>query len=226
MKILILFVAVVATLTGCQPGPPTAVVKAAADFEVTGNGANPAWAGTDWVALNRRQEDGHPYESRFKILYSTTGIYVLMEGSDNKITTTGLPDFGDLWKEDVYEAFFWPDQTEHLYLEYEISPGNSELPILVPNSGGAFMGWRPWHYEGDRKARKATSVRPEGWSAEFFIPHALLTGIRNVPPKPGTLWRANFYRMDYDDGKVTEWDWARVGESFHEYVRFGVLIFE
>ena len=58
------------------------------------------------------------------------------------------------------------------------------------------------------------------------MPYTLLTGIRNVPPKPGTLWRANFYRMDYDDGKVTQWDWARVGESFHEYVRFGVLIFE
>ena len=225
MRILVLIVALTA-LAGCQPAPPTALVKATADFEVAGNGTNPAWARTNWVALNRRQTDGHPYESRFKILYSSAGVYMLMEGTDSKITTTGQPDFGDLWEEDVYEAFLWPDQTQPLYLEYEISPNSSELPLLVPNNGGTFMGWRPWHYEGDRKIRKATSVRSEGWSAEFFIPYTLLTGIRNVPPAAGTRWRANFYRIDYDDRKVTQWDWARVGESFHEYAKFGVLIFE
>ena len=41
----------------------------------------------------------------------------------------------------------------------------------------------------------------------------------------GTAWRANFYRMDYDDGKATQWEWARVGNSFHEYEKFGHLVF-
>jgi hypothetical protein len=48
----------------------------------------------------------------------------------------------------------------------------------------------------------------------------------NVPPKPGTRWRANFYRMDYDGGQTTSFDWARVGPSFHEFRKFGTLIFE
>ena len=39
-------------------------------------------------------------------------------------------------------------------------------------------------------------------------------------------WRANYYRMDYDGGKQTSWDWARVGASFHEYKKFGTLVFE
>jgi hypothetical protein len=97
------------------------------------------------------------------------------------------------------------------------------------------MGWRPWHYENDRKTRKATAVRGgpkepgaavHGWSAEFFIPYALLRGVKNQPPKPGMRWRANFYRMDYDGPSVTQWDWARVGPSFHEYEKFGILEFE
>ena len=213
---------------------PTITVKATDDFEVTGNGSNPAWSKAEWVVLHRRQADGHPYESRFKILYSKTGLYLLMDGTDKKLTTTGRADFENLWEEDVYEAFFWPDESQPLYFEYEISQKNHELPILVPNNGGAFMGWRPWHYEGDRKVRKATSVRlagnrndaVEGWSAEFFIPYALLRGLKNVPPKPGTRWRANFYRVDYDDKKTTQWDWARVGPSFHEYAKYGTLVFE
>jgi hypothetical protein len=37
--------------------------------------------------------------------------------------------------------------------------GLNELPILIPNFGGQFLGWRPWHYEGMRK----TQTCPE-WS--------------------------------------------------------------
>jgi hypothetical protein len=215
---------------------PTITVKSTGDFEVTGNGSNPAWTKTDWVALHRRQPDGLPYESRFKVLYSATGLYVLMDGTDRKLTTTGRADFENLWEEDVYEACFWPDESEPLYFEYEISPLNHELPILVPNNGGAFMGWRPWHYENDRRTRKATAATGgakepgaavQGWSAEFFVPYALFRGLKNQPPKSATRWRANFYRMDYDgDPKGTQWDWSRVGASFHEYQKFGVLVFE
>jgi hypothetical protein len=32
--------------------------------------------------------------------------------------------------------------------------------------------------------------------------------------------------MDYDGGKTAGWDWSRVGPSFHEFQKFGVLIFE
>jgi hypothetical protein len=48
----------------------------------------------------------------------------------------------------------------------------------------------------------------------------------NVPPKAGTRWRANFYRVDYDDRAETSWDWARVGPSFHEFRKFGTLVFD
>jgi hypothetical protein len=32
--------------------------------------------------------------------------------------------------------------------------------------------------------------------------------------------------MDYDDGKTASWDWAPVGKGFHEFAKFGTLIFE
>jgi hypothetical protein len=213
---------------------PQLSVKPTNDFEVTGTGDNAAWQKAEWTALQRRQADGHPYDSRFKVLYSNAGIYFLMDGADKKLTATMTEDFMDLWNEDVFEVFLWTDERYPVYLEYEISPLNKELPILIPNFGGQFLGWRPWHFEGDRRTRKATSVTGgaktpnaaiQGWRAEFFIPYTLLKPLQNVPPKAGTRWRANFYRVDYDDKKMTQWDWARVGPSFHEFQKFGDLVF-
>ena len=213
---------------------PRLSVRAVDDFEVTGTGEHAAWRQTEWVPLRRRQADGHPYDSRFKVVYSSTGLYVLMDATDRKLTATIADDFMDLWNEDVFEVFLWTDERYPVYFEYEISPLNRELPILVPNFDGRFLGWRPWHYDGDRQTRKATTILGgakessasiQGWRAEFFIPYALLTPLQNVPPKAGTRWRANFYRMDHDDGVRTQWEWAPVGKTFHEYEKFGELVF-
>ena len=214
---------------------PRLTVRPVEDFEVNGSGDHAAWKNVEWTALRRRQSDGHPYDTRFKTAYSKTGIYFLMDGTDRKLTASMAEDFMDLWNEDVYEVFLWTDERYPVYFEYEISPLNRELPILIPNFGGQFLGWRPWHYEKERATRKATTVTGgakttgaaiQGWRAEFFIPYVLLRPLQNVPPKPGTKWRANFYRMDYDNGTRTQWDWARVGNSFHEYEKFGELVFQ
>ena len=229
---------------GLATGAPTAKkiihVRSTDDFEITGDGAAPAWRKTDWSPLTMRPGGKLDYEARFKMLYSATGLYVLMNGTDRKLTATMSEDFADLWNEDVFEFFLWPDEKRSLYLEYEISPLGHELAILVPNLDGQQMGWRPWHYEGSRKTRKAVSVaggpaksgqqRPgqaiTGWTAEVFVPYALLAPLQNVPPHSGTHWRANFYRVDYDDQRTTAWSWAPVGPSFHEFDKFGTLVFD
>jgi predicted TIM-barrel fold metal-dependent hydrolase len=217
------------------PAPKVLHVRPTADFEVTGDGSNAAWAKAEWESLSKRQTGGPTYETRIKVLHSKKGLYVLMDAADTKITATMTEDFRNLWMEDVFEVFLWPDEREPVYFEYEISPLGRELPILIPNLDGKLLGWRPWNYEGGRKVRKATvAVGGElkswaavtGWKAEVFIPYELLSPLQNVPPKPGSRWRANFYRMDYDGPKPASWDWARVGSSFHEFRKFGTLVFE
>ena len=233
-------------LHGVPPSMPTPSVSEAAtrktlrvprttDFAVTGNGNAAAWAKTAWEPLVRRGDKGADYKTQVKALYSDKGLYFLMQGTDSQVTATMKEDFSDLWKEDVFEVFLWPDERTPLYFEYEISPLGYELPILVPKLDGKFLGWRPWHYEGDRKILKGVSIQggeqssgspATGWTAEFFVPYALLAPLQNVPPKPGSSWRANFYRMDYDGGQTTAWDWSRTGPSFHDIDNFGVLAFE
>lgn len=204
------------------------------DFAVTGRGDAAAWRRAAWLPL-ARVGGRASYRTRGKILYSHTGLYVLADCADRRLACTRLPDMGDLYREDVVEFFAWPDTRHPLYLEYEISPLDAELAILVPNDRGRYFGWLPWHYEGDRRTRHGTAVRGgqrrpgaavSGWTAEFFIPFSLCVGLGHTPPGPGDRWRANLCRIDYDAGTPTHWSWCpATGSRFHDYKQFGVLEF-
>jgi hypothetical protein len=217
-------------------GPPVLQVSSIPeDFQVTGDGSSEPWQAVAWTELRQRSDAPQEYQARVKLLYSAKGLYVLMDSTDKHLSVTELEDFDDLWHEDVFEFFLWPDERWPVYFEYEISPLGRELPILIPNFNGKFLGWRPWHYDGPRRTTKAVVVRGgpqqpgaavEGWSAEVYVPYDLLKPLQNVPPALGTKWRANFYRVDYDGGRQTSWDWARVGKDFHEIEKFGTLEFQ
>jgi hypothetical protein len=215
---------------------PTLHLPHVADFELTGDGGAPAWNAASWIELVPIDGGGESYRTRAKLLWSERGIYVLVDNEDRKLSNTALGDNDDLFKEDVVEAFFWPDETQRLYFEYELSPLGAELPLLVPNDGQDFLGWLPWRYFGDRRPRRAVKVRGgeqqpgaavSGWSAEFSIPFALLRALQNCPPQPGTRWRGNVYRIDYDGGRQALYAWSpRVGHSFHNFQEFGTFVFD
>jgi hypothetical protein len=204
--------------------PNSLIVKKIPDFELTGRGDSFLWSTTDWHPIQRHKGNAN-YETRFKILYSPAGIYCLYSCADETIIATKTDDNSDLWTEDVVEAFFWPDERWPVYFEYELSPKNVELAIIVPNFNGNFHGWLPWGNQPERKTRRATTIDKTTWTAEFFIPFEILRPLQNVPPASGTKWRANFYRIDHDKG-ATQFAWSPVTNGFHEYQNFGVIEFE
>ena len=207
------------------------------DFTVTGDGSNPNWEKAEWLPLTQRRpaEVDASRATKVKMLYSPAGIYCLFDCPDKKLTATMEADFFDLWKEDIVEAFFWTDESIPFYFEYEISPLNYELPIMISNQEGELLRWQPFHYEANRQTQHAVTVRGgeqkphaeiSGWTAEVFIPCKLFSPLGNVPPEPGTRWRANFYRVDYDEERSKSWSWQLTKTNFHDYLRFGTLIFE
>jgi hypothetical protein len=191
----------------------TLVIKRTKDFKVNGEGTASSWAAAKWFDITvqkgpKQTAPGKPYPTRVKILYSDKGIYFLFDCTDQKLTATIMEDYGLLFKEDVVEVFLWPDTSVPIYFEYEISPLNYELPILIPNLNGKAQGWKPWFYNEKNRVQHETSVQGgqkksmaavEGWKAEFFIPYALMDPIVPAIPKSGTKWRGNFYRIDYDN---------------------------
>ena len=205
------------------------------DFEVTGSGDNPVWQKAPWQSLSRVGAGGCNYATRAKAVYSVKGIYYLFDCEDRVLTCALNRDMADLYTEDVVEVFLWPDEAVPVYLEYELSPLNYELPLMVPNSKGAFYGWLPFHYTGGRCARHQTTIRGgekksmatvAGYNAEFFIPFELVVGLSNNPPKPGMRWRANMYRIDYDVLPQSHWAWCKdAGANFHHINGFGAFLF-
>jgi Carbohydrate-binding family 9 len=210
-------------------------VHKCADFSITGNGSNAEWEKAAWNNLNKLDAGGRDYETKFKILYSATGIYLLFYGEDDKITTKFDKDFDDLFKGDVFEVFFHPDTNTPLYLEYEVNQLDKELVLLIPHLKNRMFGWIPWHYEKERQVKKIVNIAGgkmeagasiKSWSVELFFPYSIFSPLNNVPPASGTTWNANFYRLDYDSGNMIKWAWTPIKTSFHEFEKFQAIKFE
>ncbi|MEJ7740113.1 MAG: carbohydrate-binding family 9-like protein [Chitinophagaceae bacterium] len=210
------------------------LVKRCNDFTLTGKADSKQWESTAWNLLIKLDSGGRNYQSKFKILYSASGIYVFFSGEDSLVTTVYDQDFGNLFRGDVFEAFFHTEPNTPLYLEYEVNPLNKELVLIVPHFNNPY-GWIPWHYEDGRRVRKAVNVvggrmesnsRIRSWNAELFFPFELFKPLENVPPVSGTTWKANFYRLDYDSGNMIKWAWSPVNKSFHEFLKYRQIIFE
>lgn len=210
------------------------------DFTVSGDGSSQNWSNTNWIKLTQRSnhENDSGRETFFKLLYSNTGIYFLFRCDDDLVSATITSHFEEIWREDVVEVFLWPDESEEVYFEYELSPLNYELPILVSKTDSGQSHWIPFEYSykdgNSRKAIHKTSAadgtlksgeKITEWRAEFYIPFELLIPLKNRIPTSGTTWRANMYRVDYDYGS-TSWTWQPVTTNFHDIYSYGTLVFE
>lgn len=216
------------------------LIKKTTDFDISGDGRAEEWKKTDWFSLTQRgnTERGDQRKTELKVLYSEKGMYFLFHSEDDELNATFDADFEELWREDVVEVFLWTNESRPNYFEYEISPLNYELPLIVSNVDGELLHWIPfansYHEEHDRIIKHETTVQGgekvsgadiDSWTAEFFIPFKLLHPLENIYPESGAEWRANFYRIDYDNG-ITPWSWMPYETNFHDYKNFGTIVFE
>lgn len=213
------------------------LVKKCSDFMINGNGDNNEWKRADWLALAKLDPEGTAYKSEFKVLYSGKGIYVLFRGDDNKITTSNYQDMDKIWNGDVFEVFFHTDRSEAKYFEYEVNQFGKQLLLTISNNSDG-MGWIPFNeYDGNtygtinkvnlKGGHAVINGKIAGWSAEVFISYKSLGLISPQPPKSGTIWNANFCRLDHDAGKMVKWSWTpTIEESLHELDKFRSIIFE
>jgi Carbohydrate-binding family 9 len=214
------------------------IVRKCDDFDINGKGDNTAWEKTSWGMMTKLDPEGVAYTSRFKILYSAKGIYLLFAGEDNKITTKDYKDYEDIYEGDVFEVFFHPARDKPQYFEYEINPLGKELILTLVHGQGNNMAWAPWphEYRNNRAVKKVVDVKGGkkevnglimSWSAELFFPYSIFGLLPDNPPKSGTSWDANFCRIDYDSGHQVEWSWSKtITDNFHDLDKLGSILFE
>jgi hypothetical protein len=211
------------------------IIQKTTDFTINGMGNASEWEKANWLVISPLRDSTETRRTMLKVLYSDSGLYFLFYCHDHLLSATITSDFENLWEEDVVEVFLWPAEHFPAYFEYELSPLNYELPLIIPNDNGYFWGWLPWHYEGKRRVihqtviiggKKSSGAAIEAWIAEFFIPYDLIKPLVKSTPSSGSKWRGNFYRCDYDDNVSVCWAWQPVEKRFHEYEKFGMLVFE
>jgi hypothetical protein len=95
--------------------------------------------------------------------------------------------------------------------------------VLVGLSVCTTAGWQPDAAQAQKEERPRLTVNA---TADFDVTgtgdHAAW---RQAEWTPAPRRQPDCYRMDYDGGKRTAWEWAPVGKTFHEFEKFGDLVF-
>lgn len=224
------------TLSVAQASDPYPLHRTT-DFEISGDGTSKQWDLTTWEQMTKLDHGGENYTTKFKVLASETGLYVLFHGEDNTITTSDYQNMDKLWNGDVYELFIHTQDQDDQYFEYEVSPMGRQLALTISASHQG-MPWIPFNEYGEDAYGLDAKVGIQGgptkiggkidsWYAEVFISYKSLGLLSKVPPKKGTEWFVNFCRLDHDTGKMIKWSWTpTIVESLHELDKFRTVRFE
>jgi hypothetical protein len=125
-----------------------------------------------------------------------------------------------------------PSGDNHDYYELQVNPQNkifkSQFDTLQQPSGGPDGPFG--HEDWDPKIKSAVQLQKGadgkviGYDIELAIPWAAYAKAANHPPKPGDVWRVNFYAMK-DNGGVS-WSPILGQGNFHKASRFGRVTWE
>lgn len=170
-----------------------------------------------------------------RIWYDEAALYLGWTCADVDIQATFTARDSKFWEEEVAEFFVTRGPLARYY-ELQWNPLGGEFDAIIDNTldaRGVSQGIKgDWSFTapGMRSAVKVRGTvgnsadRDHSWQVEVRIPFADLGG---PAPRPGEVWRANFYRYNRTRDLPVEllsWSPPRL-PGFHQPVRFGFLEF-
>ena len=182
-----------------------------------------------------RTIDGQAAEQKTtaKVLYDDKNLYVAFQNADTDVWSTLDKHDDKLWTQEADELFIDADGDGKTYIELQANAKgatfDSYLPTYRQNQNDFESGLKSAvHVDGTINKRDDKDI---GWTVELSFPLESAKGkekeMKNVPPKLGTEWRVNFFRMDQPTGRPqagTGWSPPMVGD-FHALDKFGILVF-
>ena len=156
------------------------------------------------------------FRTRAKMLWDDNYLYVFAELSEPHIWANLKQRDTVIFYDNDFEVFIDPDGDTHNYYEYEMNALNTQWDLLLTKpyrDGGVPL--TTWNFDNFRSAVKISGTlnNPSDtdtcWSVEIAFPLKSFADSSVVLPlKPGTQWRINFSRVE----------WQTVVESGH-YVK-------
>lgn len=182
-----------------------------------------------------RTMDAQPAEQKTsaRVLWDDKFVYVAFVNEDKDIWTTLDKHDDKLWTQEADEMFIDADGDGKTYVELQVNPKGVTFDSFLPTYRQNQNDWDSGMKAGvtiDGTLNKRDD-EDKKWIAELAIPIDAARGrekeMKNVPPKVGTEWRVNFFRMDQPNGRPqsgTGWSPPMVGD-FHALDKFGILVF-
>src|SRR5262245_21118969 len=170
-----------------------------------------------------------------RIWYDAEALYLGWICEDPDIQSTFKARDSKFWEEEVVEFFLAPGPLER-YFELQWNPLSGAFDAIIQNKLGAegrsekFTG--DWSYTAEgmtwavevHGSVQDSSDRDQRWTVEVRIP---FSDLKQSSPRPGEIWRGNFYRFNRDAGLEPELlSWSpTIWPGFHQPKRFGYLEF-
>lgn len=156
---------------------------------------------TDFVDIEGRRRPAPAYQTRVKLLWDSTALYIGARLQDPDLWGTLRTRDTVIFLDNDFEAFLDPDGDTHHYYELEINQLGTvwDLLLVKPYRDGGpavdsfnLAGLRSAvHLEG---TINHPADRDSGWTVELAIPWA---AVDQAAPRDGARWRVNFSRVQW-----------------------------
>jgi len=212
--------------------PPTCEARRLkAPLLIDGNVHKQTWEWIKPVPLG----DNLGHEPRFKTWVKTawldTHLYLAFWGEDNDAWSTYFHHDDPLYRQEVFEFFFSPNDDVGRYYEIEWNPNDAVFDGKIEFHGEERRLDTLWHAEGMRSIaniERKEDGSPKAWSCEAAIPFSCIDRLEHAP-RDGDRWRVNFFRIDMPTHDYPQelYAWSpTLVANFHKPEAFGQLIFK
>lgn len=215
-----------------RPDPPElAVPRLDAGWRLDTALAPRAWRSIPAAALVRAEDGGAPAQrTALRLGWTPDALFARFDCEDSRPWATLRRRDAPLWQEEVVELFLAAGANAPAeYVELEVNPLGALFDARIVNprldrtdlQADTTFDWPGIRWEAGAAADGT------GWWAALALPWWGLPGAA-PPARPGTVLRANLYRIDRPaDGPVEHTAWSPTFEipaDFHRPRRFGRLV--
>ncbi len=173
-------------------------------------------------------------KTEFKMMYDSENVYVIFRVQDRYVRSVVQEYNGSVSRDSCVEFFFAPDSEYPLrYFNLEINAGGTPLIFYIVHPWSDYTKLEADDIDQIEIAHSLPETvdpeitEPTTWTIEYRIPLAMLEKFANVTlPKPGTVWKANFYKTGSKTSNPHWVTWSPVDrKNFHLPQFFGTIKF-
>jgi hypothetical protein len=215
------------------------VVRARKAVKIDADWNKAVWKKTKPVVIEKYMGAIPPFKPTVeaKMMYDDANVYVIFRVQDKHVRSLVQEYNGNVSGDACVEFFFSPDSSlPERYFNLEVNAGGTPLIFYVTKP---WTGFQKLEAEDIKQIEIAHSLpekidpeisEPVTWTLEYRIPLSMLKKFSNVTdPKPGVVWKANFYKTASQSSNPHWITWSYVDNpkpNFHLPQFFGTLIFK